>query len=190
MPFLRPMSRYSQLPTTIRYLDMNPQRLATKRILPGYFRVQRGIKIGGRSYDGVGNVSLLQQAAFSPVHVRRWMVEQARHGDDQPLRQYKNACVLQARHATVMVSPFISPDEKQVQQVLSQEQKPFILLVDNGFREYYKPTDAIFDDCAVARVLILSPWAYDGGKRHISRADCIAMNTMAEEICNELNNKT
>ena len=29
----------------------------------------------------------------------------------------------------------------------------------------------------------LSPWSYDAGKRHISRADCVALNNMAEEIC-------
>ena len=37
---------------------------------------------------------------------------------------------------------------------------------------------------AAGRVLILSPWEYDAGKRHISRADCVALNGMAEEICN------
>lgn len=42
----------------------------------------------------------------------------------------------------------------------------------------------LFDACAAGRLLILSPWPYDGGKRHISRADCVALNAMAEEICN------
>lgn len=26
-------------------------------------------------------------------------------------------------------------------------------------------------------------WPYDATKRHISRADCVALNQMAEEIC-------
>lgn len=46
------MARYTQLPATIRYIDMNPQRLATKRLKPGFFRVQKDIEIGGRKYDG------------------------------------------------------------------------------------------------------------------------------------------
>ena len=128
MPFIRPMARYSQLQTTIRYVDMNPQRLATKRLKPGFFRVQKDIEIGTYRYDGVGNVALL----------------------------------LKERH-------------------------PFILLTDNGFRDYYKPADILFDACAAGRLLILSPWPYDGGKRHISRADCVALNKMAEDICNDLN---
>ena len=190
MPFIRPMARYTQLPTTIRYLDMNPQRLATKRLRPGFFRVQRSIAIGDRTYDGVGNVALLMSQQYATVHVRSTMVEQAQHGDAEPLRNYKNACVLKAREGVVMVSPFISPDEKQVMQVLLHEDRPFILLTDNGFREYYKPTDALFDACAQGRLLILSPWAYDGGKRHITRADCVALNAMAEEICTSLHATT
>ena len=186
MPFIRPMARYSQLPNTIRYIDMNPQRLATKRLKPSFFRVQQGVVIGSHSYDGVGNVTLLMEERYATVHVRRVMVEQAAHGDTEPLRNYKNSCVLMARKGTVMVSPFISPDEKQVMQVLLQERHPFILLTDNGFRDYYKPSDSFFDACAQGRLLILSPWPHDDKKRHISRADCIALNTMAEEICTYL----
>ena len=48
MPFIRPMSRYSQLPNTIRYIDMNPQRLATKRLKPSFFRVQKDVVIGSK----------------------------------------------------------------------------------------------------------------------------------------------
>ena len=182
MPFIRPMGRYSQLQNTIRYLDMNPQRLATKRLMPGFFSVQKGIGIAGRSYDGVGNIALLHAERYDAVHVRRMWVSAAERGDSQPLRDYMNSRVLDARRGVVMVSPFISPHEKQVMQVLLAEQLPFILLADNGFRDYYKPTDALFDACAAGRLLILSPWQYDQGKRHITRADCMALNAMAEEI--------
>ena len=186
MPFIRSMGHNTQLPNTIRYLDMNPQRLATKRLKPGYFRVQREIMIGGRSYDGVGNTMLLTAETYAVVHVRSLMVKAADNGDAEQLRDYKNSCVLAARKGAVMVSPFISEHEKQVMQVLLRERLPFVYLADNGFRDYYKPADALFDACAAGRVLILSPWTYDAGKRKISRADCMALNNMAEEICNHL----
>ncbi|MBQ7452288.1 MAG: hypothetical protein IJV60_07055 [Prevotella sp.] len=182
MPFIRPMGHNTQLPNTIRYIDMNPQRLATKRQKPGFFCVQRNIVIGGRSYDGVGNTMLLMTEKMAVVHVRSALVKAAERGDAEALRNYKNSCVLAARKGAVMVSPFISPHEKQVMQVLLDEQWPFICLTDNGFRDYYKPSDALFDACAAGRVLILSPWQYDAAKRHISRADCQALNNMAEEI--------
>ena len=183
MPFIRPMGRNTQLPNTIRYIDMNPQRLATKRLKPGFFHVQREIAIGKRSYDGVGNVALLMAQRYQPVHVRSVWVKMAENGDKETLRNYKNACVMAARQGVVMVSPFMSTDEKQAMRVFLQEPLPFIFLTDNGFRDYYKPSDTLFDAVAAGRVLILSPWAYDADKRHISRADCVALNGMAEEMC-------
>lgn len=185
-PFIRPLSRRGQLNTMIRYVQMNPQRLATKRLKPGYFRVQKDIEIGERKYDGVGNVAILMGEGFDTVHVRSWMVKAAENGEDKQLRDYMNSRVLLARKGTVMVSPFISPQEKRVMQVLLQEQLPFILLTDNGFRDYYKPSDGLFDACAAGRLLILSPWAYEDGKRHISRSECVALNGIAEEICKNL----
>ena len=184
-PFVRPMSRRGQLQTMIRYVQMNPQRLATKRLKPGFFRVQDDINIAGRIYSGVGNAEILQAASFAPVHVRRTMVEAAEHGDDQALRDYMNNCVLAARKGIVMVSPFISPQEQAVMAVLLKENLPFIYLADNGFRDYYKPQDSLFDAVAAGRILILGPWDYDPTKKHVSRAECVEMNKMAEEICNE-----
>lgn len=185
-PFIRPLSRRGQLNTMIRYVQMNPQRLATKRLKPGYFSVQKDIEIGDRKYDGVGNVAILMGEGFDTVHVRSWMVKAAENGEDKQLRDYMNSRVLLARKGAVMVSPFISPQEKRVMQVLLQEQLPFILLTDNGFRDYYKPSDGLFDACAAGRLLILSPWAYEDGKRHISRSECVALNGIAEEICKNL----
>jgi hypothetical protein len=182
-PFIRPLSRRGQLQAMMHYVRMNPQRLATKRLMPGFFRVQKGIEIDGRSFDGVGNVALLHAEHYDVVHVRSAWVKAAEHGNTQPLRDYMNSRVLEARKGVVMVSPFISRQEKQVMQVLINEQHPFILLACDGFRDYYKPSDALFDACAAGRVLILSPWPYDAGKRHISRADCVNLNNIAEEFC-------
>ena len=175
-----------QLPTTIRYIDMNPQRLATKRLMPGYFRVQEDIEIAGRTYRGIGNAALLQAAKYAPVHVRRTMIDEAMHGDNKRLRDYMNGCVVAARQGAVMVSPFISDKEKEVMIVLLAEEHPIIYIADNGFRDYYKPSDGLFDAVAAGRVLILSPWEYDPSKRHVTRPECVAMNQMAEEICHAL----
>ena len=209
-PFIRPLSRRGQLQTMIHYVQMNPQRLATKRMKPGFFRVQKDIVIGNRKYDAVGNVALLTQypdggavqrpdgglvqhpdggamRRYDVVHVRSVMVKAAERGERQALRDYMNSRVLMARKGTVMVSPFISMQERQVMEVLLKEQRPVVLLTGDGFREYYKPADYLFEACAAGRLLILSPWPYDGGKRHLSRADCVALNGMAEEICQQMN---
>ncbi|MBO7591155.1 MAG: hypothetical protein J6T05_06130 [Prevotella sp.] len=182
VPFIRPMSRHGQLQTMIHYVQLNPQRLATKRLMPGFFRVQRNIKIAGRTYASIGNLAILQSQRYATIHVHHEWVDAAVQGKPQTLRDYMNGCVLAARRGVVMVSPFISPREKDVQNVLLAEQHPIIVLADNGFRDYYKPPTNLFDGVAAGRVIILSPWEYDAGKRHISRADCVLLNTMAEEI--------
>ena len=182
VPFIRPLSRRGQLRTMIEYVQMNPQRLATKHLMPGYFRVQKGIEIAGQTYAGVGNIALLQAAHYATVHVSHILVNEAAQGNSQPLRDYMNGCILAARQGTVMVSPFISPREKDIKAVLLAEGHPFIVLEDNGFRDFYKPSGDLFDAVAAGRVLILSPWEYDANKRHISRAECVALNGMAEQI--------
>ena len=182
-PFLRPMSQYRQLPTAIRYLDMNPARLATKRLKPGFFCVQHNVEINGRTYDAVGNIGVLMEQFRKPVHVRSmWVKDAAEHGYDQPLKDYKAACLDAASKGTVMVSPFISRDEQEVLHALIHDNRYIIYLSDNGFGNYFKPSDLLFDAVAAGRLLILSPWTHDPDKRTITRAECVALNQMAEEI--------
>ena len=182
-PFLRPMSQYRQLPTAIRYLDMNPARLATKRLKPGFFCVQHNVEINGRAYDAVGNIGVLMEQFRKPVHVRSmWVKDAAEHGYDQPLKDYKAACLDAASKGTVMVSPFISRDEQEVLHALIHDNRYIIYLSDNGFGNYFKPSDLLFDAVAAGRLLILSPWTHDPDKRTITRAECVALNQMAEEI--------
>ena len=182
-PFIRTLTHRGQLQTMYDYIRMNPQRLATKKLMPGFFRVQEDIEIAGKKYRGIGNTKLLQAERLAPVHVRRTMIDEAMQGDNKRLRDYMNGCVLAARNGAVMVSPFISEKEKEVMIVLLAEEHPIIYIADNGFRDYYKPYDGLFDAVAAGRVLILSPWEYDPSKRHVTRAECVAMNQMAEEIC-------
>lgn len=182
MPHIRPMGQRRQLPATLRYIDMNPQRLATKRLMPGFFRVQNNIEVAGRMYSGVGNTELLDAQHYIPVHVRRTMIEEAIHGDDTHLRDYMDSCINAARKGAVMVSPFIHDKEREVLYCVLAEGGKIIYLSDNGFGEYYKPSDGIFDAVANRQVLILSPWTYDPKKHGITRAECVALNQMAEEI--------
>ena len=185
VPFIRPMSRRGQLQAMIHYVQMNPQRLATKRLLPGYFRVQQDVEINGRKYDAVGNIKILQAESFAPVHVHRiWVEDAERHGDDSKLRGYKNGCISAARQGTVMVSPFISPHEKAVLDYLLREGHSVIYIADNGLGEYYKPCAGLFEAVAEGRMLILSPWQHEPEKKHVTREECAMMNQMAEEICN------
>lgn len=184
MPFVRPLVHQGQLHSMIRYVQLNPQRLATKKLHPGFFCVQHNVEINGRTYDAVGNIGVLMEQYRKPVHVRSmWVKDAAEHGYDQPLKDYKAACLDAASKGIVMVSPFISEHEKAVLDVLLHEKHPIIYLADNGFGQYFKPSDALFDAVAAGHLLILSPWPYDPKKKSVTRSECIALNAMAEEIC-------
>lgn len=186
MPNITPMGHRDQLPATNQYIDMNPQRLATKRLKPGFFRVQDNIVIAGRKYSGVGNIKLINKFRYAPVHVSHDLINKAIAGNDQPLRDYMNGCVKAARQGSVMVSPFISEKEKEVLVVLLAEEHDIIYIADNGFRDFYKPSNGLFDSVEAGHVLILSPWPYNPKKRRVSRDECVAMNGMAEEIASSL----
>ena len=183
VPFIRPMSRRGQLDAMMQYIKLNPQRLATKRLKPEYFYVQEGIEINGRIYSAVGNSKILMEAQRTPVHVRHTMVDEAEHGDDKRLRDYKDSCLQAAQNGAVMVSPFINQYEHEVLDHLIQDKRPVIYIADNGFRDYYKPSAHLFDAVDAGNMLILSPWEYDHQQKHVSRAKCVEMNNIAEEIC-------
>ena len=183
VPFIRPMSRKGQLQAMVHYVQLNPQRLATKRLKPEFFYVQEGVEINGRIYSAVGNSKILMEAQRTPVHVRHTMVDEAQHGDDKRLRDYMEECLKAAQNGSVMVSPFINQYEREVLDHLIQDKRPVIYIADNGFRDYYKPSAHLFDAVDAGNMLILSPWEYDPLQKHVSRAKCVEMNKMAEEIC-------
>ena len=56
-------------------------------------------------------------------------------------------------------------------------------IVPNDIREKLKEESARLQAFAATLCGQMGDEPYDGGKRHISRADCVALNTMAEEIC-------
>ena len=190
MPFIRPLYRRGQLDAMMRYIRMNPQRLATKRLKPDFFRVQHNVIINGRKYNAVGNIAILMNGSRKTVHVHRELLDVAKQGDDESLRDYMNGCIVAARKGTVMVSPFISPKEKEILSVLLKEQHPIIYLTNNGFGEYYKPSDYLFDAVATGHLLILSPWPYNDSQKRITREECVMLNNFAEEIAAPSNTTT
>lgn len=182
MPFIRPLSRRGQLQAMIRYVQMNPQRLATKHLKPDFFRVQHNVEINGTIYNAVGNIAILMSDKRETVHVRCVMLDAAKQGDEKSLRDYMNSCIIAARKGAVMVSPFINPYEKEILSVLIKEKLPSIYLSNNGFGDYYKPSDSLFNAVATGQLLILSPYSYNDSPQNITREDCVKLNNYAKEI--------
>ncbi len=190
-PFVRVLTGRDQLDTMAAYVRLNPYRLAVRRAYPDCFAIQRGVNMAGQVYAAVGNVGLLLEPHLWQVHVHKeWVWDAERHGFEEPLRRYKNECIVQARGGAVLVSPFINEHEAAVRDVALREHLSVIWILDNGFPEgsgYYKPFAEHIEAIAAGRLLLLSPWdTYTPDKERCTRAECLYLNTLASSLISSL----
>lgn len=173
------LRRKGQLSTMIHYVHNNPQHRWLKQHYKDLLMPVRGIMIAGKSYDAIGNVNLLGLPRHQVWVRSRW--------SDEEKRNYKNNCVLKARHGYALISPFISPHEAAVRDVCLKEGHSIIQLVDNGFSKYTQCPGGLYDYCVNGQVLILVPSEYPHveRKKGISRQECVVLNERASEICEE-----
>ncbi len=166
---------YEELQNWEHYLRDNPRRLLLKRARPDWLRPFFNLKIGATTYSGIGNRNLLRSPRRLPVRVSRRLTKEQ---IEAVTAQYMEA----ARHGAVLVSPAISPGEKQVMRTAFDAGFPTIVLMENGFTAMSKPKGEQFDACANGRLLMLSPWEHHNEKRAINAAQCTQLNLMAIEI--------
>lgn len=173
------LRRRGQLQAMIRYVHNNPKHRWLKQRHPDRLVPIRGIMIAGRSYDAIGNVTLLGLPR-QQVWVRsRW--------DDATRRNYQNGSIVKARRFHALVSPFISPHEAAVRDVALQEGHAIIVLTDNGFSDYTQCPGGLYDYCVKGQVLLLVPseLPHIANKGVITRAECTLLNARAAEIADE-----
>ncbi len=168
-----------------RYIHDNPRRYCVRKARPEAFtkvnRLHSPRLPQEVDWAGFGNLFLLQKPALMSVQVSRQIAPHA-------LAALKAHVLNQLHRGLVMVSPFISPGEKELAGlVMEQEYGSLILLKPNGFPPLYKPPGATFDLCAQGRLLVLSPFAYTGRRQSLTRARCLQMNEWVARICSSGN---
>ena len=168
---------YDELSTWQNYLRDNPRRLMMKRAHPEWLRPFFGLKVGTTTYSSLGNQALLRSPHRIAVRVSRRL-------DSHQLEMEKARYLDMAKQGTVLVSPAISPGEKQVMRAAFDAGLPTIVLMEKGFVPLTKPKGEQFDACAEGRLLMLAPWEHHNEKRAITAYQCQQLNLMAIEICN------
>ena len=113
----------------------------------------------------------------------RRQVQVSRTVSAEALAEKQAELLYAAAHGAVLVSPCISPGEKQIARAALAADVPLIVLLENGFAPYYKPAGKYLEACAAGRLLMLAPWPHHDGKRAITREQCLALNRLAREIC-------
>ena len=166
-----------------RYIHDNPRRHCLRKAHPDLFvRVNHLISARlpkGLDWTGFGNLFLLEKPELVPVQV-------SRQATPKELSVIKAEVAEKTAVGAVMVSPFISPGEKELAGLMmAQEPGRLILLKPDGFPPLYKPSGVYFDWCAQGRLLVLSPFVYTGHREALSRERCLRMNGWVREICRE-----
>lgn len=158
-----------------RYIRDNPRRLAVRRAHPEYFRRVNTLKIGENTCQAYGNFQLLECPFKQQVIVHR--------ADTPEERQlHHDLWLYTAANGGVLVSPFISADEKAVRAEAEEAGGRFILIVNEPMAERYKPSGSDFELCEAGRLLIVSAGLHGA----LSRATCQAMNELAKKnLCNK-----
>lgn len=159
------------LDTLYHYLRDNPRRLAVRRAHPEFFRRVNALRIGDRHYQAYGNIQLLDCPFKQQLVVHR--------ADTPDVRQRHRAeWLYTAANGGVLVSPFISPAEKEVRREAEEADGRFILITNEPMGERYKPTGHDFELCETGRLLIISA----GQPGALSRQTCLHMNALGAEI--------
>ncbi len=164
-----------QLDRWFKYLDDNPRRLWIKHNNPQLFTTHTGITIGTTPVTVMGNWFLLDFPDKVNVKCSRSLT------DDEIEAQCLRFLTIASRGA-VLVSPCISPGEKEVMARAFQAGYPIIILIENGFAPMQKPSGRQFDACAQGRLLIIAPWPHHDDRRRITRAQCLFLNDLARHI--------
>jgi len=170
--------RRGQLKNMANYIADNPRRLAIKRANPNLFTVARDLTVApNRTCPGFGNLFLLDYPVKRQVQVSRRISPEALADKKEELRYA-------ATHGAVLVSPCISPGEKEIARAALDAGLPLIVVLANGFSPMYKPSGKYFDACASGRLLMLAPFAYHREKTTITRDQCLTLNAWAEDVVN------
>ncbi|MBP5300306.1 MAG: hypothetical protein J6Y80_02770, partial [Victivallales bacterium] len=172
------LSRQGQLAKMKNYLRDNPRRSAVKRLFPDFFRQLRRMPFGTGAFTGIGNSFLLEHPCF-------YQVQASRRITPEEFARKQQEMLLAIEEKAVVVSPCISPAERELAHLAFDRQAPLIVLQNKGFAKLYKPPGAYFDACAAGRLLMLAPsqWPFVPGKKPMTRADACVLNALAQQIC-------
>lgn len=154
-----------------RYLRENARRLAARRARPEFFRRVNALEIGGKTFQAYGNFQLLDCPFKEQVIVHR--------ADSSETKQKnREQWLYTAANGGVLVSPFISPAEKEIRKEAEEAGGRFILIINEPMGERYKPAGREVELCEAGRLLIVSA----NLPGDLSRQTCLTMNTLAQTI--------
>ena len=191
----RILTHRGQLEILFRYIRDNPRRLAVRLAHPDYFTRINQLALAGNTFAAYGNPFLLNRPD-------RLQIQCSRHIAPDALAAEQARLLDAAERGAVLVSPCISPGEKQIARAALDGGLPLIVLLANSFAPKYKPPGRYFEACAKGLLLMLAPVGgepsgggpvrcagrfgcapYMAHSSSITRRQCLALNQSAADIC-------
>jgi hypothetical protein len=126
-------------------------------------------------FAAYGNIFLLRDYDRLPVMIHRADSPEAHAANARQWMEY-------AANRGVLISPFISPAEKEIRRAAIAAGGCIIHLQNEGFEPRFKPAKADFELCSQGRLLILAPWPDNLRRCKVSRSQALAMNALAANL--------
>ena len=161
-----------------RYIELNPHRLAMRIQRPDFFTRINNLVINGQNVQAYGNLFLLRNPDNYAVKISRSFT-------DKEKENLQRLWISESIKGSVLVSPFISQEEKEIFHFSDSLGGKFVLIQHEAFGPRYKPSGHLFELCETGRLLIIS-LSY-GPKTSLSREICNRMNSLAEALCTRTN---
>ena len=159
------------------YIEQNPHRLAMRIQRPDFFTRLNDLLVCGQNVQVYGNL-------FHLRNPDKYAVKLSRSYTSQQKEDLKKLWISEALKGSILVSPFISKEEKEIRDLVESHNGKIILIQHLAFGPRYKPPGHLFKLCEEGRLLIISLALPP--KTPLSRAICTRMNSLAEAICSTL----
>ena len=164
---------WRSLDETRTYIKLNPHRLATRQQNREFFKRMDRLRIGEREYEAYGNVFLFQNPDKEVVKVSRKFTETEK-------KAWRDYLIEAAETQSVMVSPFVAPEEKALRKEIEAIGAPMIVITYGAFPERFRPSGNDHELCRQGKLLIISLGLPE--KTAFSRQVCVQMNALAAEV--------
>jgi REP element-mobilizing transposase RayT len=175
--------RRGALAAYTHYLIDNPRRHCLKKENPDLFSRVNNLRHPrlpqDETWSGYGNLFLLDQPELRELRVSRSIPP------DQ-LEELRKETLEWIKSGGVIVSPFISPGEKEIAKTALDAGGAVILMKPDGFDRYFKPRGKYFDLCLQGKLLILACRPCAPAASTLTREICLRMNRWCTEIAKPL----
>lgn len=161
-----------QLKVMCNYVSNNPRR-RLERMQHSQFHHREGVMLpNGEVWECYGNRHLLEDFEIAQVRIGRRFTPAER----EAIYEGHRRTVL---NGGVLVSPFISPYEKEVYRWALENGGRLILIWGNGYGRNFSPKGVLHQLCSEGRLLIVAPMEHSTSKVECTRERCLVLNEVA-----------